>query len=36
MKKVFVLILLAVLLVVGAAGTLVYFYLQRDYVIFVE
>ena len=36
MKKFFVLMLLALLLVVGVAGTFVYFYLQRDYVIFVE
>lgn len=36
MKKFFVLMLLALLLVVAVAGAFVYYYLQHDYVIFVE
>ena len=36
MKKFFVLMLLALLLVVAVAGAFVYYYLQHDYVVFVE
>ncbi len=36
MKKFFVLMLLALVLVVGIAGVAVHFYLLRDYVVFVE
>lgn len=36
MKKFFVLMLLALLLVVGIAGVAVHFYLMQDYVVFVE
>ena len=36
MKKFFVLMLLALVLVVGVAGVFVHFYLMQDYVVFVE
>ncbi len=36
MKKVFVLLMLALVLVVGIAGVCIHFYLLRDYVVFVE